>query len=114
MFKNEIIPNDASGTDQVCTELWLNLGEETRFHIREAFGNILGNSQDVNQLKIASMCIAIVARVELPEGGWPDFMETMSKCATDTSTDTNTFYNRYSALSTLGFLSDFMKRQPLS
>ena len=66
IFKNSIIIENQITSDSVESEIWFNLEEQMRQDIKEAFLEILGSSQEENQLKIAAMCLAVVARVELP------------------------------------------------
>ena len=65
IFKNEIIPNEKE-SDDICSAVWFNLNEDTRNQAKEAFLYNMGSTEDEAQIRLISMCIAVVARVELP------------------------------------------------
>ena len=60
-------------------------------------------SENRDTLKNASICLGIIAAVEVPDGAWDHFMTTM----TENSTSDNYQY-RLASVQTLGFLSEFL------
>ena len=61
--------------------MWYSLTEETRGFIKEAlFQQFVCNDKDA--LKNASICLGIIAAIEVPDGHWTDFLENMAEQAT--------------------------------
>ena len=85
--------------------LWFTLDQTIRGQIKDAFMARLGcaNKKDV---KNASICLAIIAAVEVPQGKWPEFLSLMA----ENSTNEN-FQFRLAALQTLGYMSEFIETQ---
>ena len=82
--------------------MWYSLTEETRGHIKEAlFEEFLSNDKEA--LKNASICLGIIAAIEVPDGRWPDFLENMSQQATQEN-----MQYRFASIQTLGYLSEFL------
>ena len=67
--------------------MWYKVDEQTRGHIKEALFAMLGN-ENRETLKNASICLGIIAAIEVPDGLWSDFMQQMS----DNSTNPNLQY----------------------
>ena len=61
------------------------------------------SSESKETLKNASICLAIIAAIEVPDGLWSDFLQQMS----EHSTQENMQY-RFASIQTLGFLSEFL------
>ena len=60
-------------------------------------------NQNHNTLKNASICLGIIAAIEVPDGHWDQFLHTMS----ENSTSQNLQFGR-AVVQTLGFLSEFL------
>ena len=52
---------------------WFLASEELRGQIKEALLNELG-SEDDNRIKNASLCLAMIGRVEIPLNLWDGFL----------------------------------------
>ena len=53
--------------------MWYKVDETTRGHIKEALFTML-QSENKDTLKNASICLAIIAAIEVPDGLWNDFL----------------------------------------
>jgi hypothetical protein len=82
---------------------WFLASEELRSQIKEALLCELG-SEDDNRIKNASLCLAMIGRVEIPLNLWDGFLEVMKTNATESTN----IYHRLAAVQTLGYLSEFM------
>jgi hypothetical protein len=57
-----------------------------RENIKEALLSMLANT-DFTVIKAAATCVAAIAVIELPQGQWPHFIDTLTK--NSTSADIN-------------------------
>ena len=57
------------------------MAEDMRGFIKEALFNLL-QSQDRDTLKNASIALAIIAAIEVPDGLWDHFLNTMAENST--------------------------------
>ena len=80
------------------------MSAEFRGFIKEALLQIL-NSECRESLKNASICLAIIAAIEVPDGQWDQFLKLMA----DNATNEN-FQFRLASIQTLGFLSEFLEQ----
>ena len=55
-------------------------------------------------MKNAGTCLAIVAAVEVPDGLWDQFLQSMADNATQ-----ETYQFRLASIQTLGFMSEFLE-----
>jgi hypothetical protein len=54
--------------------MWYKLDDTTRTNIKEALLHFL-ESQDMDTLKNVSICLGIIAAIEVPDGNWNDFLQ---------------------------------------
>ena len=73
-----------------------------RGFIKDALLAMLEN-QNHNTLKNASICLGIIAAIEVHDGHWNQFLQTMSENATSEN-----LQFRRAVVQTLGFLSEFL------
>ena len=64
IFKNTIIN---ATKDDSANNLWFKIDAVMRSNIKEALLTMLGNENE-SQIRDASLCLAILARVEVPLG----------------------------------------------
>ena len=72
VFKNTILDwqTKKQSSEMNC---WFLASEELRGQIKEALLNELG-SEDDNRIKNASLCLAMIGRVEIPLNLWDGFL----------------------------------------
>ena len=83
--------------------MWYKLDDTTRTNIKEALLHFL-ESQDMDTLKNVSICLGIIAAIEVPDGNWNDFLQYMSENATQEGSQF-----RFASIMTLGFLCEFLE-----
>ena len=108
VFKNTILDwqTKKQANEMNC---WFLASDELRGQIKEALLCELG-SEDDNRIKNASLCLAMIGRVEIPLNLWDNFLEVMKTNATESTN----MYHRLAAVQTLGYLSEFMGDEPLN
>ena len=74
-----------------------------RGYVKDALLQMLG-SDSRETLKNASICLGIIAAIEVPDGNWDQFLQIMSENA---MSDNIQF--RLAAIQSLGFLSEFLE-----
>ena len=59
---------------------WYRMEQQTRQQVKEALLATLGSDSNaqIEQMKDICLCISAIAVVEIPTGGWPDFVEVMA------------------------------------
>jgi hypothetical protein len=82
--------------------LWFSIPEEMRGHIKDALLQLLP-SHNSNTLKNASICLAIIGALEVPDGLWDQFLTMMQENSTN---EDNHF--RLASVQTLGLLCEFL------
>ena len=60
-------------------------------------------SEDRGTLKNASICLAIIAAIEVPDGLWDDFLQVMQENSTHENVQ-----HRFATVQTLGLLCEFL------
>lgn len=73
-----------------------------RGFIKDALLQML-QSENRDTLKNASICLGIIAAIEVPDGLWDQFVDTMASNSTQEN-----FQFRLAAIQTLGFMSEFL------
>jgi len=79
VFKNTLI--NATRQDD-GDDIWFRIDEQLRGFIKDAFLTML-QSEDRATLKDASICLGIIAAVEVPDGHWDHFLTTMCENSTN-------------------------------
>jgi len=70
IFKNTVVAGQS----------WLQIIEQTRGQIKEGLLQLLG-SEEKWRVKAASLCMAAVASIEIPELLWDNFLELIAQTA---------------------------------
>ena len=107
IFKNQMI---TAFKNDDADNAWLLLGQTTQHQIREGLFSLF-NSKDEPKIKDACMCVAVIARFEIPRGLWDEFLSLMARIATAPEHD---YHYRLASMQTLGMLSEFMEDEPLT
>lgn len=99
LFKNTLVNTTQ---EEGGNGVWYGLSEETRGFIKEALFGMLA-SEDRGTLKNASICLAIIAAIEVPDGLWDDFLQVMQENSTHENVQ-----HRFATVQTLGLLCEFL------
>ena len=100
LFKNTLI----NATQQEgCDGIWYRVEDQLRGFIKDALLTML-QSEQRSTLKDASICLGIIAAIEVPDGMWDHFLQTMA----DNSTS-ETFQFRLASVQTMGMMCEFLQ-----
>ena len=99
IFKNTLI----NATRQENGDgIWYRVDQQIRGFIKDALLTMLQN-QDRNSLKNASISLGIIAAIEVPDGQWDQFLQTMAENST-----AKEFHYRLAAVQTMGMMVEFL------
>ena len=83
--------------------MWSRIPHELQQQIKSALLQVLA-SDDKQTMKNAGTCLAIVAAIEVPDGKWDQFLNSMAENATSEN-----YQYRLASIQTLGFLCEFLE-----